>query len=59
MWLNLQETANLVTFTEKILNGKLFCAVFNDVQKGIVNIYTHEQSVTYVTIDISNRGNDY
>ena len=28
MWPNLQETADLVTFTEKILNGKLhFCTV--------------------------------
>ena len=28
MWLNPQETADLITFTEKILNGKLhFCAV--------------------------------
>ena len=29
MWLNPQETADLVTFTEEILNGKLhFCAMF-------------------------------
>ena len=28
MWPNPQETANLVTFTEEILNGKLhFCTV--------------------------------
>ena len=28
MWPNLQETADLITFTEEILNGKLhFCAV--------------------------------
>ena len=24
MWPNLQETANLVTFTKEVLNGKLF-----------------------------------
>ena len=27
MWPNMQKTADLVTFTEEILNGKLFCAV--------------------------------
>ena len=32
MWPNPQETADLVTFTEEILNGKLhfLCAVFID-----------------------------
>ena len=31
MWLNPQETADFVTFTEEILNGKLhFCAVWED-----------------------------
>ena len=30
MWSNPQQTAELVTFTEEILNGKLiFCAVSN------------------------------
>ena len=27
MWPNPQETADLVTLTQEILNGKLFCAV--------------------------------
>ena len=31
MWPNPQETADLVTFTEEILNGKLhFCAVYKE-----------------------------
>ena len=33
MWANMQETADLVIFTEKILLEKfIFCAVYNTVQ---------------------------
>ena len=39
MWPNLQETADLVTFTEKIFNGKLhfLCSVWNLEPRGIIS----------------------
>ena len=41
MWLNPQETADLVTFTEKILNGKLhLCAVFEKKSVIEINIFS-------------------
>ena len=47
MWPNPQETADLVTFTEKILNGKLhFCAVIFCIQT--YNFLVHCSCVMYV-----------
>ena len=42
MWPNLQETADLVTFTEEILNGKLdfLCSVINPFYATGLAIYT-------------------
>ena len=39
MWSNPQENADLVTFTEKILNGKLhcFCSDFQALRNGLKN----------------------
>ena len=48
MWLNLQETADLVTFTEETLNEKLhFCAVFS------INSKQHTLFLTYLLADLS------
>ena len=35
MWPNLQETADLVTFTEESLNGKLLFSAVETLEKGV------------------------
>ena len=51
---NPQETADFVTFTEEILNGKLhFCAV------QIIIIYKNMKFKVYLFIDISNLSDIY
>ena len=52
MWPNWQETANLVTFTEKILNGKLHftCSVIS-VQNVISSCY----KLTFPSVHISHK----
>ena len=45
MWLNLQETADLVSFTEKILNGKFHCFVQCNI-KGKIKTAVHYCMVT-------------
>ena len=51
MWPNSQKTADLVTFTEEVLNGKLYflCSVNSDIS-GITNItnFTYISDIAYI-----------
>ena len=47
MWTNQQETADLVTFTEEILNGKNFIFLYN-CYKGIPTPFTHRFKEWYI-----------
>ena len=44
MWSNLRVTADLVTFTQKILNGKLLCAV-QASSLAVVNVGALQDSI--------------